>query len=75
MSPKEPISKVLTLHFSTTFKEYLYYLRISEAKELLKNSNLNVSEIAYSVGYKNVTHFNRVFKTKEKNPPNESINN
>jgi AraC-like DNA-binding protein len=65
------VSKVLMLHFSTTFKEYLNYIRISEAKKLLTESDLNISEISYSVGYNNVTHFNRVFKTKENISPNE----
>tara|TARA_B110000211_G_C14050111_1_gene540814 strand:- start:734 stop:1765 length:1032 start_codon:yes stop_codon:yes gene_type:complete len=69
------VSKILTLHYSTTFKEYLNYVRISEAKKLLKESDLNISEIAYSVGYNNVTHFNRVFKAQENISPNEFRSN
>jgi AraC-like DNA-binding protein len=37
---------------------------MTEAKRLLKESEGTISEIAYSVGYNNVTHFNRVFKTE-----------
>ena len=36
--------------------------RIKSAKNLLLNSKLRVSEIAYDVGFQSLTHFNRVFK-------------
>jgi AraC-like DNA-binding protein len=45
-----------------TFIEYLNSLRIREAQHLLKESQLNVSEIADKVGYESQTHFGRVFK-------------
>ena len=35
---------------------------LKEAKILLKHSSLNVSEIAYSLGFNEVTHFNKFFK-------------
>lgn len=65
------ISKYLKEKFSKNFKEYLNFVRITEAKRLLKESELQVSEIAYTVGYNNVTHFNRVFKAAENISPNE----
>lgn len=65
------VSKLLQVQFSMNFKEYLNFVRITEAKRLLKNSDLQISEIAYTVGYNNVTHFNRVFKATEQISPNE----
>ncbi len=44
------------------FTEYLSRVRLEKAKNLLLNRNLNVSEIAYEVGFQSLTHFNRVFK-------------
>jgi transcriptional regulator GlxA family with amidase domain len=41
---------------------YLQKLRINEAKDLLKNSNLSTQEVANQVGYIDVSHFNRLFK-------------
>ncbi|MGR6873388.1 helix-turn-helix domain-containing protein [Pseudomonas sp. HK3] len=41
---------------------YLQQLRIDEAKDLLKSSNLSIHEVACQVGYKDVSHFNRLFK-------------
>lgn len=42
--------------------KYLQNQRLSEAKELLQNSNLSISEIAYRVGYIDVSHFSKLFK-------------
>ncbi|GAA3935488.1 helix-turn-helix domain-containing protein [Chitinophaga oryziterrae] len=37
---------------------------LQEAKILLKNTHWNVSEIAYTLGFNEVTHFNNFFKKK-----------
>ena len=42
--------------------EYLTKIRIGEAKYLLSNSQLNISEIAAIVGYDDPLYFSRVFK-------------
>ena len=52
-------------------KEYLSNLRIEKAKMLLCNSNMNIKEIALSVGFSNYLSFERVFK--EKNGINPTI--
>jgi AraC-like DNA-binding protein len=44
------------------FTNYVSRTRIENAKNLLLNPNLRVSEIAYEVGFQSLTHFNRVFK-------------
>ncbi len=44
-----------------TIAEYFRSLRLHKAKELLTNSELSVSEAAYKTGFKNVSHFSRVF--------------
>lgn len=45
-----------------SFNEYLNYIRISKAKELLKTSDCMVYEIAEQVGYHDYTYFTKVFK-------------
>ena len=52
-----------------TFKQYLNSLRLTESKRLLQETKLSISEIAYQVGYSNVSHFNRVFKSSEGTAP------
>ena len=57
-------------HFSRTFKketglafsDYLNNVRIKEARKLIHNTDMTISEIAFSVGYKSSTHFGRIFK-------------
>lgn len=45
-----------------TFTDYLGRVRVEKAKTLLLNPHLRVSEIAYTVGFQSLTHFNRVFR-------------
>jgi len=46
----------------STFKEYLISIRIDKAKELLLRNNSSITEIAYRVGFENLSYFYRVFK-------------
>jgi YesN/AraC family two-component response regulator len=46
-----------------TFISYLNRIRVKNAAELLKNRNLNITDIAFFVGYNSVVHFDRVFRT------------
>lgn len=45
-----------------TFSSYVTALRMQKAKELLKTTTFKVYEISEMAGYRNVEHFNRVFK-------------
>jgi YesN/AraC family two-component response regulator len=45
-----------------TVNEYLINFRLFKAKEMLLTSGLNVSEVAYEVGFKNLSHFSRAFR-------------
>ena len=66
-------------YFSHLFKEevgesfvtYLNKLRIRKSKQLLINSNLNISEISYQVGYNDQNYYTRVFKDYESITPSE----
>jgi AraC-like DNA-binding protein len=52
-----------------TPNEYLINCRVSHAKKLLKYSDHSVSEISYSVGIDNVSHFINLFKKREQMTP------
>lgn len=56
-------------YMGVTIHEYIITERISYAKELLKYSNLPVSEIAFEAGMNNVTHFINLFKARERMTP------
>lgn len=65
------IGELLKENHQTTFKIYLNTLRLAEGKRLLIETDYSISEIAFMVGYNNVTHFNRVFKSSEGINPRE----
>ncbi len=54
-----------------SFINYLNGLRIQQAKLLLIEGELKVYEIAESVGFNSLPHFNRVFKQITRQSPNE----
>lgn len=57
------INDILKDELGLTFSAYLNKLRLTEAARLLsENEEANVSEIAYSVGYNNVSYFSKLFK-------------
>ena len=51
--------------------KYLNELRIRNACQMLKNSNKNITEIAYDVGYSDSNYFSRVFKKVKGVSPSE----
>ena len=55
-------SRRFRLATNTTPLKYLQNQRFEESKDLLQNSNLSISEIAYRVGYLDVSYFTKLFK-------------
>lgn len=60
---KEAFCRFFKLHTRKTFTQYLQQVRISQAKKLLLESDLGVAEIAFQVGFENLSYFNRSFKS------------
>lgn len=66
------VSQLLGEHFQeVSFKQYLNMIRVYEAKRLILESEMNISEIGFTVGFANVTHFNRTFKSILEITPSE----
>ena len=59
---KPYLSKYIKEKSGMTFGDLVKKIRMKKAKALLKSSNMTVENIAMSVGYQNVEHFNRQFK-------------
>lgn len=60
---RNKVNEILKAEMGYTFTGYLNKLRLTEASRLLvENTNASIAEIAYSVGYKNSSYFNRLFK-------------
>lgn len=56
------LSHVFSSLSDFTVYSYLMTLRMEKARNLLKEGSLNVSEVAYAVGYQNPDYFSRVYK-------------
>ncbi len=65
------VQTILKKQFQLTFRQYLNKIKVHEAKRLLLETDRQVTDIAYRVGYKNVTHFNRIFKEMIGLSPNQ----
>ncbi len=78
----ESASELLNLHpiyFCRIFKEatgktfinYLNFVRISKAEDLLIFTNKSITEIAMETGFTSVQYFNRIFKEAKGRTPTE----
>lgn len=78
----EEICKTLTIgksqlyyyyssYFNITPKEDLIDARLQKAKYLLSNDAVTIKEAAFSAGYQNIYHFNRLFKKRVGCTPSE----
>ncbi len=55
------LSREIKQKTGKTFTELMQEKRLSQAEYLLQNSNMNVSDIATTVGYRNMSYFHRIF--------------
>jgi YesN/AraC family two-component response regulator len=64
-------SRAFSERFDQCLTSYVNSVRLKNAGELLLNSHDSITDIAFSVGYRNLGHFNRVFKTTYKMSPRD----
>jgi AraC-like DNA-binding protein len=60
--PYRTLSKIFSAHHRLTIEKYFILLKTEKAKDLIENSNLQFSEIAFSLGYKSHQHLSAQFK-------------
>lgn len=64
-------SRFFRTHIGKTFPAFVNDLRIGRACRLLTETEMNVTEIALSCGYRNLSNFNRQFLQLKKGSPSE----
>ncbi|SDA70521.1 two-component system, response regulator YesN [Lachnospiraceae bacterium G11] len=64
-------STVFSQQNGQTFTEYLIYLRLKKAKELLRTTDKRSSQIAFDVGYNDAHYFSYIFKKNVGMTPSE----
>jgi len=55
-------SRIFRIYTGFGYNEYLKHLRIQKAAQLLLNTNMPISEIAYQCGFSDSNYFSTVFK-------------
>lgn len=68
------LSTAFNKHFGQSIRHYITALRIEDAKQLLQHSSLNITEIAYNVGFNDANYFSNIFKKKTGNSPSSYKN-
>ncbi len=68
---KNTIRSLIHSNYKLSFKEYLTKIRMSEAKRLLVETDCNISEIAFAVGYQHATTFSRIFREEIGSTPTQ----
>lgn len=58
------LSREIKRKTGKTYTELLQEKRLSQAAFLLKNTKMNISDIAVSVGYENISYFHRLFSRR-----------
>ncbi|WP_313265310.1 helix-turn-helix domain-containing protein [Sphingobacterium sp.] len=56
------LTRLFQTKLHITFVQYLKMLRIIRAMELIKDTDLNMTEIAYEIGYSNISAFSNNFQ-------------
>jgi two-component system response regulator YesN len=56
------LSRLFSEHCKTSFIDYVTELRIENAEKLLRESRMNIKEIAWAVGYQDPNYFSKIFR-------------
>ncbi|WP_431162603.1 helix-turn-helix domain-containing protein [Flagellimonas beolgyonensis] len=59
------------LLYNKTVTEYIRNARLEVARDLIANSELNISEVVYSIGFTSRSYFSKIFKEKFGISPSE----
>lgn len=65
------LSALFSRETGITLTRFVHRTRVERAKRLLRDTDKSVSEIAFDVGFRNVTHFNYVFRKVEDSSPSQ----
>lgn len=66
--PSKLQSGFKSMHNRTVI-EYIRHVRLEKATKLMKTTDLNISEIVYSIGFTSRSYFSKIFKQKYKCSP------
>lgn len=59
------------LLYTRTVTEYIRHVRLEAARDFLGNSDMNISQVVYSIGFSSRSYFSKIFKNKYGISPSE----
>ncbi|PKV50222.1 AraC family transcriptional regulator [Aquimarina sp. MAR_2010_214] len=62
------------LLYTRTVTEYIRHVRLEAARDLIRTTDMNISEIVYSIGFSSRSYFSKIFKKKYDISPNDFRN-
>ena len=68
---RSTLQRLFRRHCNLSITEYISYLRIDRAKEMIRLQNLNFTQIATELGYSSIHYFSRQFKQVSGMSPSE----
>ena len=57
--------------YKRTVTEFIRHIRLEQSRNLMKTTDLNISQIVYSIGFTSRSYFSKIFKEKFGLSPNE----
>ncbi|WP_299101393.1 AraC family transcriptional regulator [uncultured Winogradskyella sp.] len=57
--------------YTRTVTEFIRHVRLEQARDLLKTTDLNISQVVYTIGFTSRSYFSKIFKEKYNVSPNE----
>lgn len=74
LSPSK-LQEGFKLMHNRTVTDYIREVRIKKSEELIKNTDLNISEVVYSIGFTSRSYFSKIFKQKYNCSPKQYKDN
>ncbi len=74
LSPSK-LQEGFKLMHNRTVTDYIREVRIQKSEELIKNTDLNISEVVYSIGFTSRSYFSKIFKQKYNCSPKQYKDN
>lgn len=71
---KAKLQEGFKLLFSRTVTEYVRHVRLEKSRDLIANTELNISEVVYTIGFSSRSYFSKIFKKKYNISPSEFQN-
>ena len=59
---RSSLQALFKTHLNTSPKNYLLNIKLQKSKELIRENQYTISEIAYRLGFSSIHYFSRLFK-------------